>query len=53
LGLPTSRRFVEAHGGTIEAGVSGELGGALFRVHLPIEARDPAPPAEGKETRAS
>ncbi|HVV50750.1 MAG TPA: sensor histidine kinase [Polyangia bacterium] len=35
LGLPTSRRFVEAHGGAIEVGTS-ELGGALFRVRLPI-----------------
>ncbi len=36
LGLPTSRRFVEAHGGTIEAGTSA-LGGALFRVRLPVD----------------
>jgi signal transduction histidine kinase len=37
LGLPTSRRYVEAHGGTIEAGVAADLGGALFRVRLPRE----------------
>src|SRR5207344_899314 len=36
LGLPTSRRFVEAHGGTIEVATSA-LGGALFRVRLPLE----------------
>jgi signal transduction histidine kinase len=53
LGLPTSRRFVEAHAGTIEAGVSPELSGALFRVRLPIEAREPAPPAQPKEARPS
>ncbi len=38
LGLPTSRRFVEAHGGTIEVSTS-DLGGALFRVRLPLDAR--------------
>jgi signal transduction histidine kinase len=36
LGLPTSRRFVEAHGGSIEV-ASSPLGGALFRVRLPLE----------------
>jgi signal transduction histidine kinase len=35
LGLPTSRRYVEAHGGTLEAGTSATLGGARFRVVLP------------------
>ena len=35
LGLPTSRRFIEAHGGTIEAASSDSLGGALFRLRLP------------------
>jgi signal transduction histidine kinase len=35
LGLPTSRRYVEAHGGTLEAGTSTALGGASFRVVLP------------------
>jgi signal transduction histidine kinase len=43
LGLPTSRRFVAAHGGTIEALVSPELGGALFRVRLPTDVREAAP----------
>jgi len=38
LGLPTSQRFVEAHGGTIEVGTSADLGGALFRVRLPLDA---------------
>jgi signal transduction histidine kinase len=36
LGLPTSRRFVEAHGGAIEVGPAGQ-GGAVFRVRLPID----------------
>ena len=35
LGLPTSRRFIEAHGGTIEAAASERMGGALFRLRLP------------------
>jgi signal transduction histidine kinase len=39
LGLPTSRRYVEAHGGTIEAAVAPDLGGALFRVRIPREVR--------------
>jgi signal transduction histidine kinase len=45
LGLPTSRRYVEAHGGTIEGGTSMSLGGARFRVVLPREApaREAAP----------
>jgi signal transduction histidine kinase len=45
LGLPTSRRYVEAHGGTIEGGTSMALGGARFRVVLPREVpgRDAAP----------
>jgi signal transduction histidine kinase len=34
LGLPTSQRFVEAHGGKIHTG-RGDLGGARFRVELP------------------
>jgi signal transduction histidine kinase len=38
LGLPTSRRFVEAHGGRIETAAAGELGGALFRVCIPATA---------------
>jgi signal transduction histidine kinase len=49
--LPTSRRFVEAHGGTIEAGTSS-AGGALFRVRLPVdgEAEIAAPAAEARVT---
>jgi signal transduction histidine kinase len=39
LGLPTSRRFIEAHGGTIEAGASDSLGGALFRLRLPRDGQ--------------
>jgi signal transduction histidine kinase len=42
LGLPTSRRYVEAHGGTIEAGRSDALGGARFRIVLPKGAADAA-----------
>jgi signal transduction histidine kinase len=38
LGLPTSRRFIEAHGGRIEVETSPVLGGALFRVRLPLDA---------------
>jgi signal transduction histidine kinase len=34
LGLATSRRFVEAHGGKLEATSARELGGALLRVRL-------------------
>jgi signal transduction histidine kinase len=40
LGLPTSRRYVEAHGGTLEAGTSISLGGARFRVVLPRDLDD-------------
>jgi signal transduction histidine kinase len=36
LGLPTSLRYVQAHGGTIEAGRAADLGGALLRVRLPV-----------------
>jgi signal transduction histidine kinase len=51
LGLPTSRRFVEAHGGAIEAGTAA-LGGALFRVRLPIDgqAEIAAPTTEARAT---
>jgi two-component system sensor histidine kinase TtrS len=45
LGLPTSRRFIAAHGGSIEAETSVALGGALFRLRLPLEAAD-APGAD-------
>ena len=40
LGLPTSRRFIEAHGGRIEVGTAPGLGGALFRLSLPLEIAD-------------
>jgi signal transduction histidine kinase len=40
LGLATSQRYVEAHGGTIEVGVAARLGGALFRVRLPRSPMD-------------
>jgi signal transduction histidine kinase len=63
LGLPTSRRYVEAHGGTIEGGTSMSLGGARFRVVLPRGAAEggrgggvgsPSPSAaEGGEAVAS
>jgi signal transduction histidine kinase len=48
LGLPTSRRFIDAHGGSIEAETSSALGGALFRLRLPLEAVD-GPAAEPVE----
>jgi signal transduction histidine kinase len=35
LGLPTSQRYVEAHGGRIEVATAPDLGGALFRVRIP------------------
>jgi signal transduction histidine kinase len=34
LGLATSRRYVEAHGGRLEATSASDLGGALLRVRL-------------------
>ncbi len=52
LGLPTSQRFVEAHGGRIEV-ERGPQGGALFRVRLPIAAAragEAAPAAAGTPT---
>ncbi|HSS40845.1 MAG TPA: HAMP domain-containing sensor histidine kinase, partial [Polyangia bacterium] len=42
LGLPTSRRFVEAHGGRIEVDRAPQ-GGALFRVRLPIATAGATP----------
>jgi signal transduction histidine kinase len=38
LGLPTSLRYVEAHGGTLEVAPSN--GGALFRMTLPLNKGD-------------
>ncbi len=40
LGLPTSRRFIEAHGGRIEVETAPTLGGALFRLRLPLDTAD-------------
>jgi len=48
LGLPTSQRFIEAHGGIIEAARSAAMGGALFRLRLPLEAAE-APVANARE----
>ncbi len=39
LGLPTSLRYVQAHGGKLEAQAAPDLGGALLSVRLPGEAR--------------
>lgn len=36
LGLPISREIVQVHGGTLTAGHSDLLGGALFTVQLPL-----------------
>ena len=52
LGLPTSRRFVEAHGGSIDVATS-ELGGALFRVRLPLEPESDRPAPLPNEARAT
>jgi len=38
LGLPTSLRYVQAHGGRLEAGRAPDLGGALLKVRLPAVA---------------
>jgi signal transduction histidine kinase len=35
LGLPTSLRYVEAHGGRLEASRAPDLGGALLKIRLP------------------
>ncbi|WP_051049392.1 sensor histidine kinase [Nocardiopsis kunsanensis] len=43
LGLPISREIVRVHGGTLTAGHSELLGGALFTVRLPL-----ASPENGK-----
>ena len=50
LGLATCQRYLEAHGGGIEAAVAPHLGGALFRVRVPRavisdRANDPGVPA--------
>jgi signal transduction histidine kinase len=35
LGLPTSLRYVQAHGGRLEASRAPDLGGALLKIRLP------------------
>jgi two-component system sporulation sensor kinase A len=53
LGLPTSRRFIDAHGGSIDAETSPALGGALFRLRLPLESVEAADaPVVAEATRA-
>lgn len=47
LGLPISREIVQAYGGTLTAGHSDLLGGALFVLRLP----DEPPPAQEQEGR--
>ncbi|MBE3001085.1 HAMP domain-containing histidine kinase [Nocardiopsis sp. HNM0947] len=42
LGLPISREIVQGHGGTLTAGHSLLLGGAVFTIRLPL-----APPEDG------
>lgn len=46
LGLAIASRIVEAHGGTLRAGSSADLGGARFEVRLPAVPR-PAGPRQG------
>jgi two-component system sensor kinase FixL len=43
LGLPICRRIVEEHGGSLDAEGSSDLGGACFRILLPING----PPGGG------
>jgi len=38
LGLPTSRRYVEAHGGTLQEVTPAGDRGSRFRVRLPVHA---------------
>jgi len=45
LGLATSSRYVEAHGGTLETDGVSSLGGALFRIRLPRVVRSDWPRA--------
>jgi signal transduction histidine kinase len=40
LGLPTSLRYVEAHGGTLEASSARETVGTRFRMRLPRRKRE-------------
>ena len=43
LGLPTSRRYVRRTAASIEAAGAARLGGALFRMRLPVEAGERRP----------
>jgi signal transduction histidine kinase len=52
LGLPTSHRFIEAHGGAIDVETSTALGGALFRLRLPLAAIDAIAPSPTEASRA-
>jgi signal transduction histidine kinase len=52
LGLATSHRYVEAHGGTLEAGGASGLGGALFRIRLPRVVRGEWPRAGTSDAAA-
>jgi signal transduction histidine kinase len=52
LGLPTSHRFIEAHGGRIEVETSPVLGGALFRLRLPLDTADLPKPNATEAPRA-
>ncbi len=45
LGLATSSRYVEAHGGRLETAGASALGGALFRIRLPRVVRGDWPRA--------
>ncbi|QRN81967.1 MAG: HAMP domain-containing histidine kinase [Nocardiopsis sp. BM-2018] len=48
LGLPISREIAQAYGGTLTAGHSDLLGGALFVLRLPDQ---PVPPSDQKRER--
>ncbi len=48
LGLVTSQRYLEAHGGRIEGDVAPDLGGAVFRVRVPRVVIEGAEPAFGR-----
>jgi signal transduction histidine kinase len=50
LGLATSSRYVEAHGGTLETDGASALGGALFRIRLPRVVRSDWPRAAAGAT---
>jgi len=50
LGLPTSRRIVEAHGGTLDLHSTGP-GGSVFRIALPRRGSRPAWQARARMAR--